>query len=246
MKSIQSFIATILLILLAACAPEGVKVRGHDARDFFEDEKVVELCAAVANGDLLMIDRLVEEGTNVNTVGKDGMTPLMWAFLAENKAAFQRLLELDADPHVLVWEDESVMSFVTEAENIDYLRIALEYGGDPNWYCPRFKKPLLGVSLIAANVESAKLLIKMGADPNGRDASGQPILMLAAVFNRYDLVELMLEAGADYTMEDNWGYTLVDTIEEGNIAQEGPHYQWRQNVIDYLRERGVEVKKPKY
>jgi hypothetical protein len=54
------------------------------AEDFFTDLKVIELCRAIEKEDLILIDKLIAEGTDVNAKGKDNMTPLLWAYPKNN------------------------------------------------------------------------------------------------------------------------------------------------------------------
>jgi ankyrin repeat protein len=45
---------------------------------FFDDPKVVELCYAMERGDVPAVEKLLDDGVDINTRGKSGMTPLMW------------------------------------------------------------------------------------------------------------------------------------------------------------------------
>ena len=50
------------------------------AEDYFDDPQVIELCRAIEQKDLVLVDKLITERTDVNTKGKDNMTPLLWAY----------------------------------------------------------------------------------------------------------------------------------------------------------------------
>ena len=45
---------------------------------FFDDPKVVQLCYAMERGDVPEVEKLVDEGADINARGKRGITPLMW------------------------------------------------------------------------------------------------------------------------------------------------------------------------
>ena len=97
--------------------------------DFFEDPQVIRLCHAIRSRDIAFIDRLIDEGVDVNAQGVGNMTPLLWAFVqgrpwnrpptlaqqnqaghterwataefdATHLAIFTKLLENGADPNV--------------------------------------------------------------------------------------------------------------------------------------------------
>ena len=50
------------------------------ASDFFADSNVLNLCKAIEVSDLEKIESLVKGGVDVNTHGKENVTPLFWAF----------------------------------------------------------------------------------------------------------------------------------------------------------------------
>ncbi|MDO4628369.1 MAG: ankyrin repeat domain-containing protein [Planctomycetia bacterium] len=70
---------------------------GWEADKIFEDKQVLELAHAIQKNNIPKIKKLVADGVNVNTTGKDGMTPLYYAIAAEDET-FRCLLELGANP----------------------------------------------------------------------------------------------------------------------------------------------------
>ncbi|MFO7901084.1 MAG: hypothetical protein R6U98_00350, partial [Pirellulaceae bacterium] len=63
---------------------------GWSPSRFFDDPKVVELCYAMERSDLPAVEKLFDEGVDINTRGKNGMTPLMWeAFPLLNLELFE-------------------------------------------------------------------------------------------------------------------------------------------------------------
>jgi MFS family permease len=62
-------------------------------------------------------------------------------------------------------------------------------------------------------------LLRGGADPNGRDASGRPALLLAATTRRADAVAALLRGGADPDRGDAGGWTaLHEAVHAGDAA----------------------------
>lgn len=75
---------------------------------------------------------------------------------------------------------------------------------------------LMGVAF-KGHLAIAQQLLDAGADPNGRNAARQTALMMAALFDRRDVVDLLLERGADRTLADATGATASDVAEaQGN------------------------------
>ena len=66
-------------------------------------------------------------------------------------------------------------------------------------------------------------------------------MMRAANLNCYDIVYEMLKSGADPSVKDNWGNTLVYFITDHSFDPKHELYQWRARVIGLLKERGMKV-----
>ncbi|ADZ92253.1 ankyrin repeat domain-containing protein [Marinomonas mediterranea] len=241
-------IVTIVLFVagsLTAYEYLGDQVKGHQIQEFFEDQKSIDLSIAAARGDERAIKQLLSEGARINDTGKDNMTSLMWAFGARNRTGFQALLENGADPNIIIRGGDSVMTFAAGEDDPWFLEEALKYGGNPNFYNPERKLPILVDTVSPGKLEHIKLLIEFGADVNTTDASGETALMAATTLNQYDIVYYMLKQGADYHIKDKWGTTIIDVIEDrlnrNLIDPDNKLYEWCMKVVAYLRDRGEQV-----
>jgi len=234
---------------LTSCCAMAAKVeapwdsfRVKNAYAVFADRKVAELAIAAAEGNTKTIDRLLAEGAKINATGQYGQTPLFWSLYAHNKTGFQHLLEHGADPNAHDQNGDGVMHLAAEDEDSDYLRLALAQKGDPNLRDTRgvFPTPIFR-ALQPLRSDNLKLLIASGADMNYRDASEQTPMMSAANANQYEKVYVLLVAGADYMKKNVWGNTIVRNIEHNGFDKSTDVGGWRDKVIDFLRQRGVEV-----
>jgi hypothetical protein len=93
---------------------------GWKAEDYFDDPQVIALCKAIEASNLVEIDRLVAAGANVNAQGKDKMTPLLWAYPDSNLQRFKRLLELGADPNVVIESDFNTRGGMRAGDSVTY------------------------------------------------------------------------------------------------------------------------------
>jgi len=66
--------------------------------------------------------------------------------------------------------------------------------------------------------EVVRILLAYGADPNARDASGQNVLEVAAVYNKTSEVQMLLAAGADPSQRGTADMTaLMWAVRNGNF-----------------------------
>ena len=57
-------------------------------------------------------------------------------------------------------------------------------------------------------MEGIRELLDGGADPNFRDSDGRTALHIAACEGYAEVVELLLQRGAEAAVEDQWGSTV--------------------------------------
>ena len=244
----RSLLLIVLMALMNSCAMAAKtdapwdSFRVNNAYAIFADKKVAELAIAAAKGDSKAIDRLLAEGANVNAVGEFGQTPLFWSLYAHNKVGFEKLLEKGADPNARDQNGDGVMHLAAADEDPDYLRLGLAHHGDPNLRDTRgvFPTPIFRALQPLKN-DNLNLLISSGADINYRDVSEQTPIISAANGNQYEKVYLLLRAGADYKVKNVWGNTIVRNIEHNGFDKAVDTGGWRDKVIDFLRQHGVEV-----
>ncbi len=206
----------------------------------FPDRKVRLLASAAGKGQLDKVDRMVEEGVDVNATGTQNATPLFWSM--RSLSGFTKLLELGANPNVIFLDGGSVMHWAARAEDEAYLEVALLHGGNPNLVAGAFKRTPL-FEAIGSEARSIELLLDAGADINARSDNGDTAVMVAAGRGRFDTVYLLLTRGASYSATNNNGVGLTDRIADKHGAMDPAHElaRWLDRVIEWLHERGVEI-----
>jgi ankyrin repeat protein len=217
----------------------GRTAQEYRAGDFFAERNAVELAEAAQMGRLACVSELVAGGANPNARGYHGITPLIYAMSGISLKGFRRLLELGADPNLQMENGDSVMTLSAERRDPEALKLALAFGGNPN--LRRSFKPVhyldfsptpLFVTLHYNRLENARILIKAGADVNGRTFDGGTALMEAAIQDRYDMMYVLLEAGADPRARNNNGVTASYHLIDCNLSnQSAETVKWRQRCM---------------
>jgi ankyrin repeat protein len=140
---------------------------------------------AARSGSPIVVEQLITKGANVNAHGARGQTALMWAAAQKHADVVKVLLAHGADIHARsdVWSE--VMA-VSPHGHLDYNR-AIPHGGDT----------ALMFAARAGDSASAKLLVAAGAHVNDADAWGVSATAMAAHAGHGEMVEFLLERGAD-------------------------------------------------
>ncbi|TWU43878.1 hypothetical protein Q31b_14100 [Novipirellula aureliae] len=73
-----------------------------DAQEFFDDPLVVRLCRAIEADDIAAMTKAIDDGANINALGKYGVTPLFWSLPDNRLNRFELLILHGADPTIRI------------------------------------------------------------------------------------------------------------------------------------------------
>ncbi|MGA7965805.1 MAG: ankyrin repeat domain-containing protein [Gammaproteobacteria bacterium] len=242
-KSAVLVAITATLVVLGGCAGDADKFESGKPIDLmtpaelFSDPGLRSLASAAQHGDTRKIDTLIAKGVNVNGTGRFGETPLFSAFQVRNKRGFKALLEHGANPNFIDDDGQTLLNDIAGYSSKDFMGLALKYGGDPNLVAPRSGETPLFFAVRPDGKQNIALLIKAGADLNHQDDEGETALMAAAMLNQYDAVYELLEAGANFRLQDKWGKDIRFSVglSEKTMAKSGHLWKSLQRVVDFLK-----------
>jgi ankyrin repeat protein len=187
---------------------------------------------------------LLEYGADPNLEGASGKTPLH--MLSDCRAdcilvVAQSLLERGADVNALDKDHQTPLLLAMQYDRSDLVRFLLEHGADPNLEGASGKTPLHMLSDCRADciLVVAQSLLERGADVNALDKDHQTPLLLAARYERSDLVRLLLEHGADPNLEGGGGETPLHILSGHRVSDY--HRADYILVAHLLLERGTHV-----
>lgn len=176
------------------------------------------LWTACQNGSEPMVRRLLAAGANPNAKLLLGETPLMLASRVGNPAVAEQLLAKGADANARATRGQTALMWAVAQQHPEVVKVLLAHKADvqarseawtdvqavsPHGYLDYNKAVPQGndtALLFAARVgdlASAKLLVAAGANVNDTDAWGISATVLAAHSGFTDLVEFLLDKGAD-------------------------------------------------
>ncbi len=184
---------------------------------YFSGATLRELGKAVVRHDVATLRRLGPT-TDVNTTGDDGMPLLALAVSGDGDPAdipvVQALLATGAKP-------DAGLDGATRRADPALLRVLLEAGANPN-YTPFGQQPIVFRWLDVMTPDTLRLLVKHGLDTDGR-SYGDPLAVVATIHRRWDLLVVLIAAGADVTRPRADGRNVRDelTAQAARAVEEG-------------------------
>ncbi len=187
------------------------------------------LWTACQNGSAAMVRKLLAAGANPNAALLAGETPLMMAARAGNPDIAEQLLAKDANVNAHGARGQTALMWAAAQKHPEVVKVLLAHHADlkarsdvwsemmavpPHGYLPYNRQIPHGgetALLFAARVgdlESAKLLVAAGANVNDADAWGVTATVLAAHSGFADIVDFLLDKGADPNLAEA-GFTAL-------------------------------------
>jgi ankyrin repeat protein len=245
-----SYFLIFAIPFLAGCMEQ--EHTGMSIKEIFPDPTVRALASAAAKGNIREVDSILSRGVNINFQGKSGLTPLWWALAETNYVGFEHLLEKKADPNIQVRDGyENVMYTAAELKQTKFLEATIKAGGNVNLVSAQWsnqvehalsegKTPLFA-AITMHNHENVAILLNAGANINFQDPKGNTPLITAGFSADFKIMHFLLVKGADPNLENKVGHTLIWPINHAGVSEHSAEYQWRQKVIDLLKDRGISM-----
>ena len=157
----------------------------------------VQLIQAVKNGDAPAVRALVERGAGVDARQGDGATALHWAAHLNDLEAADLLIRAGADVDATNDLGVTPLWVATTAGGAAMVAKLLEARADPDIAPDTGGTPLM-IAARQGNAVAVRALLAHGADMDAREgAQGQTALMWAVARRHPQVVEVLLEVGAD-------------------------------------------------
>ncbi len=164
-----------LLVLLLLAVSNGCTQRdiGDNNLDDSFSPKTVKLIDAIILKDYNLASNNLELGANINEVGVDGVSPLIWVLaLTQEIEQLEFMLKHGADVNYRGYGvGKSPMFFAAAGKRGDILELFLKYGGNPNLEGDSeegqgMRRSIFMVAIEFFNEQHFDLLLEYGADVN--------------------------------------------------------------------------------
>ena len=192
-RPITLFVLLLSAIFGACVSVPSTLLAGTSAYD--------QLAIAVLSDDSAKAQQLLDSGLDVNIRNEQGTTALMIA---------SGTLITDS-------ERQTLGNRETE-ENSEMVALLLEYGAEPDLMNNVGQTALLS-AIYHGWRRTAERLLKSGANANGSDEFDWTPIMYAALHCYADIVQLLLENGADPALANKHGNTVTSIAKENDCAR---------------------------
>lgn len=186
------------------------------------------LLFAIENGNLELVNLLLENGADPNLENKEGnpplFIPLSTIYLKNSDEIIKTLLEHKANPNFIAKDVSKNPLLLLAIKRVpkDIVQMFLDFGAEVNSH-NNLNETGLYIAVGEKNLDMCSLLIKYGADVNLAKFGKTP-LMAAAHNGSENMVKFLLSNNADKTLKDKSGSTALD------YAKLGKH----QKIIEIL------------
>lgn len=174
--------------------------RGGDACGRAGAQQRSALHLAVAVGDVVLAERLLDRGADPNARDAQGRTPLHAALKLDSDRALpllKRLIMAGADPEIATVNGETPLGLALAREDRAFAR----WLNWTSWRLPirRLRPDDLAAAAATGDLDAVERLLALGLPLEGEDAKGATALIRAAGNGHAALAVRLLEAGADPT-----------------------------------------------
>jgi len=171
---------------------------------------VKDIFYCCGSGDLNAVITFVEQAyTDVNSVDKEGATPLHWACLKNNLDIAKYLVEKGAQLDVAnLTEGHTPLMWACVSGNLRIVHFLLEQSAN------MYKVDVRGYNALHHAIQNnqplcAHYLISKGVFIDSKDNEGHTPLMWASYLDHEECVRYLISQGADVTSTDNSGLTAL-------------------------------------
>ena len=153
---------------------------------------------AVSSYDLDAVRLLLLFGANSNAKDHAGLTPLYTATEVMFLEGAQMLLKYGADPNLSAGRNkETPFAASLKEGKAHFAQLYLEHGAATDVIMANGNTPFIQAMDTSTELSIVEMMLKLGSDVNGKNKHGETALFKAINADRLDLVQLLLERGAN-------------------------------------------------
>jgi phosphate transport system substrate-binding protein len=163
---------------------------------------------------------LIPEDSN-----KKATDELLSAASSANVAEIIILLLRGADVNAVDWDGNTPLVLAAANNTPQVIRFLIGKGANVNAANHWGFTPLMYAAIRSSNPEVLRILLEYGADINAAYNDGATPLMFAAEYNSFEIIQTLLNNGADIALKDTEGKIALDYAERNENFTQYSYYQ---------------------
>ena len=256
----KQIITILILMLLTSCSSmfkKSYKIKAPEPQLYFTTGEELKMATAIYDGDLHSIQSMIDNGFDLNRIGKGGMTYLYYAMLTMNYDTMELLLKNGANPnihskfftdpdlHKKGQNDEQNTGVCLEysgypAYDIKYMKLLIKYGANVN--DTTYISPLSSsVRDKSQGKEKIKYLVEHGINLNFSMTKTSVVCSQATIYN-WNMVLFLLDIGADPMASEDPDFNVASAVQDyydEGFDLDSQNGKMAQEVKRRLEQRGV-------
>jgi ankyrin repeat protein len=198
--------------------------KGVKRKERLQKKDVEDFIDAAMMGNIEAVKAAIEAGIDINAIGSNGETALMYAAHYVHIPVVQALIDAGAELDILSEEDglgegktalmHVAESFFATGKRAEVVKMLVEAGANINLKGKEGHTALMCAAM-AGYADSTQALIEAGADLDAKDDNGNTAMMLAEGDRHPKIVRLLKQAGA--SEEGMNEITLIRAAYDGNV-----------------------------
>lgn len=212
--------------------------KGVKAKERREKHHIEDFIEGAMFGNLAAVEAAIQTGIDVNAIGSNGETALMYAANYGHVPVIRALLDAGADPDILseeggLGEEKTALMHVAESffagNRQEVIHILAQAGANLNAKGQNGKTALMcAVTARSGYSAAVNALIEAGANLDETDDDGNTAMMLAEAASHSKMVEMLKQAGASEAgMND---IALIQAAARGDVERVKALIQMGVNV----------------
>lgn len=170
---------------------------------------MVDIIQAIVDGDLAAVKTALSQGSDPNTLGRDGLRAVHYSGMYNQPAIYAELVKAHANVNAKDPHNHNVSYYAARAgASADFIVQIFKSGVDLNNQS-EIGQTAMHVAARLGKVEAIQGLLKCGANPNIKDFVGKTPLLDAVKTNHPEDILLLKSFGANSTIKDNYGVTAL-------------------------------------
>ncbi|MGE3318213.1 MAG: ankyrin repeat domain-containing protein [Candidatus Berkiella sp.] len=180
---------------------------------------MVDIIQAIVDGDLAAVKTALSQGSDPNTLGRDGLRAIHYSGMYNQPAIFAELVKAGATVDAKEYHNQTALYYAARAgASTDFIVQIAKAGADLNNQ-NKIGQTAMHVAARLGKVEALQGLLKSGANPNIKDIVGKTPLLDAVKTNHPEDILLLKAFGASSTIADNYGVTALSAGQQSTNEQ---------------------------